>query len=164
MAARKYRHRPGKTRYRILVSSCLAGIKCAYNGRDRANRRVKALFDRGEALAVCAEVLGGLPVPRENAEIVGGDGRAVWNKDARVVTVSGKDVTGNFRRGAKTVLDLAKRHNIKKAILKSKSPSCGAGKIYDGTFTNVLTEGDGVLTSLLRRNRIKIHDERSPSI
>lgn len=144
---------------KFLVSACLAGINCTYNGKSNLDSYVKTLSDNSQALALCAEVLGGLAVPRENAEIVGGDGNDVWSGRARVLTAFGKDVSKNFRAGARKVISLTKRHKITRAILKSKSPCCGSGRIYDGTFKKVLRKGDGVLASLLRRRGIKIYTE-----
>ena len=100
-------------------------------------------------IPVCPEQLGGLPTPREPSE----------QKGKKVVTKLGKDVTKNFKNGAKEVLKLAKRFNIKEAILKQRSPSCGCGQIYDGTFTGTIIKGDGVTAALLKKNRIKIISE-----
>ena len=108
-----------------------------------------------KALAICPEVFGGLPTPRENSEIVGGDGYDVLKKTARVLTASGKDVTENYVKGARIALRLAKKYDIRKAILKSMSPACGIGRIYDGTFRKVTKKGDGVLAALLSINGIK---------
>jgi len=161
MAALKNSPPRRKRRYKFLVSACLAGIKCTYKGGDKLEKRVKALADKSLALPICPEVLGGLRVPRENAEIVGGIGKDVLNKEARVLTITGKDVSDNFIKGARRALRLAKKHGIKKAILRSKSPSCGLGKIYNGTFNKVLVKGDGVLVRLLKSNGMKIYTERS---
>lgn len=160
MAARPNRIKHRKSPYKFIVSACLAGIDCTYNRKNKTDKCVKALVDKGAALPLCAEVLGGLSVPRENSEIAGGAGSDVWNNMARVVTVSGRDISKNFKRGACKVLRLAKRYNIRKAILKSKSPSCGIGDIYDGTFTGTLKKGDGVLVSLLLRNKIDVCSEK----
>lgn len=119
------------------------------------------LAGKGIALPVCPEVMGGLGVPREMSEIANGDGRKVIDKSAQVVTISGRDVSRNYISGAKKVLRLAKQYRIKKAILKSNSPACGIGYIYDGTFRRCLKRGDGVLTALLKENNIKVYSERS---
>jgi uncharacterized protein YbbK (DUF523 family) len=100
-------------------------------------------------IPVCPEILGGLPIPREPAE----------QRGKRVITKSGKDVTKYFERGAKEVLKICKILKIKKAILKQKSPSCGCGKIYDGTFSGRLIEGNGVTTKLLKKNGVKVFSE-----
>jgi len=146
--------------YRYLVSACLAGIDCTHKGGNKFDRRIAKIAASGLALVVCPEVLGGSAVPREACEISGGSGSDVLDGKARVRTVSGKDVTRNLLRGARMAARLARRSNIKKAILKSKSPSCGSGRIYDGTFSGSLRRGDGVTTALLRRGGIKVRAER----
>ncbi len=132
-----------------LVSACLLGIKCRYDGKSKPNKKVIKLFKSGKLIPVCPEQLGGLPTPREPAE----------QRGKRVFTKSGKDVTKNFVIGAKDTLKLAKLLNIKEAIFKTKSPSCGCGKIYDGTFTNTLINGNGVTSALLKKNKIKVITE-----
>lgn len=134
----------------ILISACLAGMNCKYSGGNNLNEKVVELLKKGDAILVCPEQLGGLPTPRVGAEIKVIDGkRYVFTKD-------GRDVTEEYERGAKEVLDLAKRINATKAILKSRSPSCGVNIIYDGTFTKTIIEGDGVTTKLLRENGIEV--------
>ena len=153
--------RPNKTRLsqrhrRILVSACLAGIDCTYKAKNNLDCSIRELVDEGVALPVCPEVMGGLGVPRENAEIAGGDGADVIKKKARVMTASGKDVSKIYIAGAKKVLAAAKRYSIKSAVLKSDSPACGKGMIYDGTFTRRLKKGNGVLAALLIGAGIKV--------
>jgi len=99
-------------------------------------------------------VLSGLPTPRPPAEIQGGDGRDVLEGRARVVNIEGKDVTAEFLAGAQKALRIAQRRGIKEAVLKARSPSCGVGQIYDGSFSGRLREGDGVTTALLKRGGI----------
>lgn len=130
----------------ILCSACLLGIKCRYDGKSKANKKIIELSKKEILIPVCPEQLGGLPTPRELAE----------QRGKKVITKSGKDVTKNFKMGAKQVLKLAKLFGIKKAILKQKSSSCGCGKIYDGSFTRKLIKGDGVTTALLKGEGIKI--------
>ena len=146
--------------YAFLVSACLAGINCTYKGKNKLRKKIKRLTDTGRALPVCPEVLGGAPIPRQSCEIAGGDGNDVLDGSAMVLTPSGKDVSKLLIRGARETLRIAKEHRIKKAILKSNSPSCGCGHIYDGTFRRRLIKGDGVTAALLRRNRIKIYTEK----
>jgi len=134
-----------------LCSACLLGIKCRYNGKSKKNRKVIELAKKEILIPVCPEQLGGLPTPREPAEI----------KGKRVFTKSGKEVTKNFQKGAEEVLKIAKLFGIKEAILKQKSPSCGLGKIYDGTFRGKLIKGKGVTASLLKKNKIKIISEEN---
>ena len=138
-----------KKRKIILCSACLLGIKCRYDGKDKLNKKVIELSKKKILIPVCPEQLGGLSTPREPAE----------QKGKRVITKSGKDVTQNFKKGAKEVLKLAKLFGIKEAILKQKSPSCGFGKIYDGSFSGKLIKGNGVTAALLKRNKIKIITE-----
>lgn len=135
-------------------------MNCTYNGKNKLKKRVKKLVDRGLALPVCPEVLGGSPVPRVTCEISGGDGNDVLDGTAKVVTPSGRDISGKLILGARKTLGLARRYKIRKTILKSKSPSCGYGKIYDGSFRRVLKKGDGVTAVLLSRNKIKIYSEK----
>lgn len=130
----------------ILCSACLLGIKCRYDGKSKANKKIIELSKKEILIPVCPEQLGGLPTPRKPAE----------QKGKKVITKSGKDVTKNFKMGAKQVLKLAKLFGIKKAILKQKSPSCGCGQIYDGTFSDKVIKGNGLTTALLKREGIKI--------
>ncbi len=105
---------------------------------------------------VCPEVLGGLPVPRVPAEIKGGDGSDVLNGQAKVVNEVGVDVTRQFIKGASEVLRIAQSISAKEALLTEKSPSCGCGVIFDGTFSNKFIEGKGVTTALLEKNGVKV--------
>jgi len=134
---------------KILVSACLLGIKCRYDGKSKKNKKVLKLAKKKILIPVCPEILGGLPTPREPAE----------KRKNRVITKSGKDVTEYFKKGAKEVLKIAKILKIKKAILKQRSPSCGSGQIYDGTFSGRVIKGDGVTTALLKKHKIKVISE-----
>jgi flavin reductase (DIM6/NTAB) family NADH-FMN oxidoreductase RutF/uncharacterized protein YbbK (DUF523 family) len=160
MDTRKSRRR-ASPRYKFLVSACLAGVNCAYNAESRIDRYIRRLVEKGDALPACPEVLGGAPVPRQRCEICGGDGGDVLDGIARALTPSGMDVSRLLIKGARETLELAKKHRIKQAILKSNSPSCGYGLIYDGTFGSILIPGNGVTAELLRRNKIKISTKRS---
>jgi len=133
----------------ILCSACLLGIKSRYDNKTKPNKKVIRLSKKEIFIPVCPEQLGGLPTPREQAE----------QRGNKVITKSGKDVTQNFRKGAKEVLKLAKLFGIKKVILKQRSPSCGCGQIYDGTFSGRIIKGDGVTTTLLKKNGIKVISE-----
>ena len=134
----------------ILVSACLVGLNCKYNGNNNYNKYVAELVKNGKAIPLCAEQLGGLNTPRIPSEI------KCVNGERKVFDKNGKDVTAEFQIGAKEVLDFVKRMNIKKAILKGKSPSCGIGEIYDGYFNNKLVHGNGVLAQLLIDNGIEV--------
>lgn len=148
---------PVKMANKKLVSACLLGEKCRYDGQSKPNEEIIALSKKEELVPVCPEQLGGLPTPRSPSEIVGGDGRDVLKGAAKVMTEEGRDVSQNFVKGAQAVLEAAQREGITEAYLKSKSPSCGCnGRIYDGTFSGTLKEGDGVTTALLKKNGLKV--------
>lgn len=142
-----------------LCSACLLGIKCRYDGKSKPNEKVLALSKKEVLIPICPEQFGGQSTPRPNAEIKDGDGLTVLDKKAKVVESNGNDVTHSFIDGAEEVLKLAKLFNMKEAILKQRSPSCGSGQIYDGTFSKTLIKGDGVTTALLKRNGIKVISE-----
>lgn len=132
--------------YEYIVSACLCGENCRYDGKSTFSESIKRLVDEGKAIMVCPEVDGGLPIPRYPCEI----------RNTKVVNCHNEDKTEEFILGAKKVLELAKKHNIKKAILKEKSPSCGSSFIYDGTFSTKLIKGQGITTKLLRENEIEV--------
>ncbi|MGQ9779516.1 MAG: DUF523 domain-containing protein [Bacillota bacterium] len=133
----------------ILVSACLLGHACRYDGGHCRHEGVLRLLAGREIVPVCPEALGGLAIPRPPAEIVGGDGQDVLAGRARVVDQTGKDVTEAFRRGAEAVLACAVSCGAKAAVLKERSPSCGVRCIYDGSFARRLRPGLGVTTALL---------------
>lgn len=143
-----------------LVSSCLAGIPCRYNGKSKADPEIIRAVAEGRAIIACAEELGELPTPRPAAEIVGGDGHDVLAGTAIVRDIDGLDVTSQFVAGAQAVAQLAAAHDITEAVLQSRSPSCGCGKIYDGTHTGTLIEGDGVLVALLKQRGLRVTAQR----
>lgn len=132
-----------------LVSACLLGTPCRYDGASRPSAAVLALGERHTLIPVCPECLGGLPTPRPPAE----------RRGDRVINCEGRDVTEEYRLGAEEVLRLARRHGVQGAILKSKSPACGVGRIYDGSFTRRLTDGNGVAAELLLSAGIPVTDE-----
>jgi uncharacterized protein YbbK (DUF523 family) len=132
-----------------LCSACLLGVECRYDGASKANDKVLELAKTETLIPVCPEQLGGLSTPRPPAE---------QNND-RVITRDGEEVTLNFQKGAGEVLKIAKLLGIDEAILKQGSPSCGNGRIYDGTFSGIKIIGDGVTTKLLRQNGIKVVSE-----
>ena len=136
-----------------LVSSCLAGINCRYDGKNSENKDIVELVKQGQAIPVCPEVFGKLPIPRPCCEIV------VDNNCNKVVSKDGKDLTKEYSDGAEKTLTIAKTLGIKKAILKAKSPSCGCGYIYDGTFSGNLIEGNGLTAELLLKNGFEVHTE-----
>jgi len=144
---------------KIVISACLIGEKCRYNGLDSKSEAVTDKFEANSLIQICPEQMGGLSTPRPAAEIVGGNGADVLDGRARVVTIDGEDKTEAFLAGAYRALEIAQAHGATHAILKSKSPSCGCGKIYDGSFTGDLIDSDGVTAALFRRNDIKITTE-----
>lgn len=145
----------------IVISACLVGEKVRYDGNHKLDLFYKNLIDEKKAISICPEILGGLQVPREPAEIIGGDGYDVWNDQAKVMTVTGRDVTIQFKEGAKRALSIIKDLNANTVILKSDSPSCGSTVIYDGTFTGNKKEGVGVTTALFTLNDINVYDEKN---
>lgn len=146
---------------KILISACLCGINCKYNGGNNLREDIKKLYDEGRTILVCPEVLGGLSTPRIPREIVSGDGKKVLEGKSKVMSKDGEDTTKAFIRGAKEALKIAKENNITIAILKAKSPSCGKGIIYSGEFNGKLIEGNGVTTELLIQNGIKVFNEEN---
>ena len=133
---------------KILVSACLLGENCKYNGKNNYSERVAAYVAGHEVIPVCPEVLGGLTIPRDPSEIV----------DGVVTNCKGVSVDRQFRTGAEEALRIAKENAIDLAILQSRSPSCGAKKVYDGTFTGKLIPGQGVFAGLLRENGFRVMD------
>lgn len=134
---------------KILVSACLLGINCKYDGTNNLNEKVLDYIKDKEVIPICPEILGGLSTPRPPSEII----------SDKVVNNEQKDVTKEYRKGAEESLKLAKLFKVKKALLKAKSPSCGCGKIYDGTFTKTLIDGDGITTQLFKENNIEVITE-----
>lgn len=137
-----------------IVSSCLAGINSRYDGDSNEVEAIVELVRQGKAIPVCPEQLGGLPTPRICAEIVRNE-----SLNKRVINKEGEDVTKEFCEGAEKALAIAKIVGAKKAILKSKSPSCGCGLIYDGTFSGRLVEGSGLTAELFVKNGIEVCNE-----
>ncbi len=143
-----------------LVSACLLGIKCAWNGKARyKNKKVIELLKNEILIPICPEQLGGLATLREFQEIEKGSGDDVLDGKIRVKNEIGQDVTRQFTRGAKEALEIAKQYNIKEFIAKSRSPSCGCGSIYDGSFSKRLIKGDGVTVALFKKNGIRVISE-----
>ncbi len=134
---------------KILCSACLLGVACRFDGRSKPNEKVIALSNTHQLIPICPEQLGGLPTPRIPSEIL----------NSHAINQLSEDVTHPFIKGAEEVLKIARLFNVKKAILKSRSPSCGKGEIYNGTFTKTLVAGDGITTKLLRANEIEVITE-----
>ena len=140
----------------IVVSACLAGVQCRYNGRDFLIPEVADLVKKGQALPLCPEILANLPTPRACVEQKAGHFLTAAGED---LTAAGEYLTAAYMAGAKVAVAIARLVGCKKAILKSKSPTCGCGAIYDGTFSGTLTAGDGIWCALLKQERIKVCSE-----
>lgn len=136
---------------KLLISACLLGVNCRYNAEPKAlpDDILTRLLEQHTVIPVCPEQLGGLTTPREPSE----------RQEQRVVMRSGRDVTAEYARGAQEALRLCKQFGCTAAVLKERSPSCGHGEIYDGTFTGTLTPGDGVTAQLLLENGIAVCGE-----
>ena len=132
-----------------LVSACLIGINCKYNGKNNTDKKILKLAEKETLIPVCPEQLGGLPTPRIPTEIRGG----------RAINKEGLDVTDYLEKGANEVLKIARMYGISEAILKQRSPSCGCGRIYNGNFSSVVIKGDGITARLLKENGIKVISE-----
>ncbi len=141
---------------KILLSACLAGVNCVYDGTNKFHPLFASMVETGQVLIFCPEVLGGLKIPHDPSEITGGDGFACLLGKAKVVSKKGENVTPFFLKGADRVLALAEKHNARKAIMKSKSPSCGCGFIFDGTFSGKLIQGYGVTAAILKKSGIEV--------
>lgn len=133
----------------ILISGCLLGLKCRYDGKEKKLPEIEKLIKEYNLIPICPEQLGGLVTPRTPAEII----------NAKVITQDNKDVTDKYKLGAEEALKLAKLFDCKKAILKENSPSCGCGKIYDGTFSHKLIDGNGITADLFLKNNIEVIGE-----
>ena len=131
---------------KILVSACLLGVNCKYNGGNNASDEVDEFLKDYEIIPICPEIMGGLTTPRVAAE----------QKGDKVITKEGKDVTKQYKKGAEECLFLAKKYDVKKALLKLKSPSCGVGQIYDGSFSHTLINKNGITAQLLLENGVEL--------
>lgn len=148
----------------ILVSACLLGTNCKYTGGNNYNKEIAKLLSKYNLIPVCPEQLGGLSTPRLPAEIEDGDGKDVLEGKAKVIREDGDNVSDQFIKGAREALNIAQLMNVKIAILKAKSPSCGKGKIYDGTFSGNLKSGNGVTAHIFEENNIKVISEEELQI
>ena len=134
---------------KLLISACLLGIPCRYDGKSKPLAAISRLREKYELIPVCPEQLGGLPTPRTPSE---------RSRDC-VVMADGTDVTAQYQKGAHAALDLCLHEGCVAAVLKERSPSCGSGEIYDGTFSRTLVAGDGMTAELLKKNGIKVCGE-----
>lgn len=137
---------------KIMVSACLLGKRCKYNGGDNYHQGVINFCKGKEIIPVCPEIAAGMPCPRPPVEIV----------DGKVTDCHGKDVDAKYRKGVEKVIEEIKDTPVVLAILKSRSPTCGVYEIYDGTFTGRKIKGSGILAEALRRKKIPLVDEEDP--
>jgi uncharacterized protein YbbK (DUF523 family) len=147
-----------------LVSACLIGVDCRYDGENKLNDKVVKLLEDEELIPICPEQLGGLPTPREPSGIWNGSGKDVIDGKSKVYNAKGEEVTENFVKGACEALKLARSYGVRDAILKQRSPSCGCGetrqmKCESGKYISYPAKGDGVTAALLKRNNIRIVTE-----
>ena len=145
----------------VVVSACLLGRRCRFDGRDKLTPELGVVLEGRVVIPVCPEELGGLGTPRPACQLQGGDGAAVLDGNASVVDVDGKDRRAEFVKGAEAALAEAVAGGATVAVLKDHSPSCGVRRVYrDGA----LLQGEGVLTALLRRHGIFVHDETATKL
>lgn len=146
---------------KVLVSSCLMGKKVRYDGSDNdvGDLQLKDWDEEGRLVHFCPEVAGGLGTPRSPAEITKGGGDRVLTRMTRVMNNEGVDVSEAFIHGAEQALQCAQKHQIRIAILKESSPSCGSSFIYDGSFSGLKLRGQGVAATLLGQNGIHVFNE-----
>lgn len=144
----------------IIVSACLVGVNCKYNGNNNDNDKVKEFLKDKQYILICPEQLGGLTTPRKPSEINKLDGKEVLNGNSKVVSCENEDVTENFIKGAEESLKIAKMFKCNQALLKEGSPSCGCNLIYDGTFEGRKISGMGVTAALFNKNNIAIFSEK----
>ncbi|MCY6483550.1 DUF523 domain-containing protein [Clostridium aestuarii] len=145
----------------IVISACLCGVNCKYNGKNNLNEEILKFLQEGRAVLICPEQMGGLETPRIPHEICGGDGGDVLDEKTKVINPKGGDSSLQFIKGAHESLNIAKKVGAKVAILKAKSPSCGCGEIYDGNFSATKIKGNGVTAELFLRNGIKVYTEKN---
>lgn len=134
----------------VLISRCLLGINCRYDGKNNKIKNLREKFTKINFIDVCPEVDSGMKTPRKPCEI----------KNSKVINIDGEDFTKEFNKGSQIALDLCKKYNIKIALLKAKSPSCGKDYIYDGNFDKNLINGDGITCQVLKKNGIIIFSEK----
>ncbi|PAB59424.1 DUF523 domain-containing protein [Anaeromicrobium sediminis] len=142
----------------ILISACLLGVNCKYNGKNNLKYDILELAKGKNIIPVCPEQLGGLPTPRIPCEIIHSTGEVI-DGCGKVLNKRGEDKTEEFLKGAYETLHIAKLYNVKEVILKENSPSCGSNFVYDGTFSGKKKRGDGVTSALLKKHGIIVHNE-----
>ena len=143
------------------ISACLGGVACRYDGGSNEIAALKKLVETGCAVMICPEVLGGLPTPRIPAEIQGGDGFDVWLGKAKVMDREGNDLTEEFKQGAIKAFEELRKQQINALVLKERSPSCGSGLIYDGSFSGTRVKGTGVATAYFIQQGLAVYSEEN---
>ncbi|MEG1870435.1 MAG: DUF523 domain-containing protein [Peptostreptococcaceae bacterium] len=141
-----------------LISACLCGVNCKYNGLNNYNKHCDDLLKNGKAILICPEQLGGLATPRVSSEM-NNSAEEILKRKGEIFTKDGRDVTEEFIKGAKEVIEIAKKLDIEGAILKEGSPSCGVNLVYDGTFTGNKIKGRGITAEILIQNGINVISE-----
>lgn len=150
-----------KGKFEYVISACLLGIPCRWNGKSKTSKKSLEVYLKGNAIPVCPEIFGGLSTPRSACEIIGGDGKDVLTRKAKIVDKKGKDYSKAFVCGSAIALEkIVKNYGIKKAILKSGSPTCGAGHIFSGKFDGKKKKGVGVFAAMLEKNGVEISEEK----
>lgn len=129
-----------------IISACLVGVPCRWNGKIKTNEKALTAYYKGNCMPICPEQMAGLRIDRCGCEIVNG----------RVIDKKGRDFTKKYLAGAKLALDFVKKNNIRKAVLKSGSPTCGCGTIYSGKFDGQKIKGMGVFAAMLKKEKIKL--------
>lgn len=142
-----------------LISACLCGVNCKYNGKNNLNEKCLKLLREGKAVLVCPEQMGGLTTPRIPSELIGSSKDIIEYSKGKILDKEGNDVSVQFIKGAEEALKIAKELGVKKAILKEGSPSCGSSFIYDGSFSGKKIKGEGITTYLLRKEGIEVISE-----
>jgi uncharacterized protein YbbK (DUF523 family) len=140
----------------FLVSACLAGVNCRYDGKNAKFKEIEKLVKDGKAIAICPEVITGLSIPRDSCEILVTD-----DGEKKVISRNNIDFTEAYKRGAQKTLNIVKAIGIHTAILKARSPSCGCGQVYDGKFSGTLINGNGITVELLLDNGIRVFTEEN---
>ncbi len=142
-----------------LISACLCGVNCKYNGKNNLNEKCLKLLREGKAVLVCPEQMGGLTTPRIPSELIGSSKDIIEYSKGKILDKEGNDVSVQFIKGAEETLKIAKELGVKKAILKEGSPSCGSSFIYDGSFSGKKIKGEGITTYLLRKEGVEVISE-----
>lgn len=151
---------------KIFISACLMGENVRYDGghQSLAHQAITQWTQENRIISGCPECLGGLPIPRAPAEVQQGNQQGTLQEKQKIITIKNEDVTDNFHNGALKTLNICLKHQIKYALLKESSPSCGSTAIYDGTFSNTKIKGQGITAQLLTQHGITVFSEKTIEI